>query len=409
MTTSRRIFIAHAKEDKPAVQRLYRELKARGFEPWLDVEDLLPGQNWKVEIPKIIINAAAFLACLSSRSVAKVGYVQEEYRMALAACGQRPPSTIYVIPVRLDDCEVPDLQVPGLAARMRDYHWTDLFADNGFDRLVRSLTDGAGLVPAVCARPDETLPLEVCRDIEALWCPEMVAIPRGHFYMGSEPAEEGHSVDEGPLHFVQILAPFALGRYQVTFDEYGEFAATTGRELPSDEGWGRGRRPVINVSWHETQAYVAWLSERTGELYRLPSEAEWEYACRAGTITPFSFGLGIPADQANHFGDLMRYPGDTTFYREQTVPVESLAANAFGLHDMHGNVWEWCADVWHPSYNDAPRDGSAWIEGGEQDQRVLRGGSWNSGPRAVRSANRHRANSDVRSKEYGFRVARTLR
>jgi hypothetical protein len=248
MTTSTRLFLAHASEDKPAVRQLYRELKARGFAPWLDSEDLLPGQLWKVEIPKAIRDAAVFLACLSSRSVAKIGYVQNEFRLALSAFGQRPAGSIYLIPVRLDDCEVPDLH-----------------------------------------------------------------------------------------------------------------------------------------------------------------EAEWEYACRAGTTTAFHFGATISTDQANYLGTYTYGSGKKGDYREQTVPVGSFPANAFGLHDMHGTVWEWCADVWHDSYAGAPTDGTACVEGGDQGRRVSRGGSWDFSPRSLRSAIRSRHEPEFWFYNGGFRVARTLR
>jgi formylglycine-generating enzyme required for sulfatase activity len=409
MTASSRIFVAHASEDKPAVRQLYRELVTRGFEPWLDSEDLLPGQAWKLEIPKAIRGAQVFLACLSSRSVAKVGYVQNEFRLALAAFGQRPPGSIYLIPARLDECEVPDLQIPDLGLGLRDVHWVDLFADDGIDRLVRALTDGAGIAPAARGRTDAPVPLQVFRDIDAPWCPEMVVIPAGRFVMGSSPSEEGRSAAEGPQHFVTIAEPFALGRYAVTFDEYDEFAATTGREPPGDGGWGRGRRPVINVSWNDAEAYTAWLSEQTGATYRLPSEAEWEYACRAGTTTPFHFGPTISTEQANYDGNYRYGAGRKGAYREQALPVGSFPANDFGLHDMHGNVWEWCADVWHDSYDGAPLDGSAWIEGGNQRLRVLRGGSWDNVPGGLRSADRDWYGPGDRGDLPGFRVARTLR
>jgi formylglycine-generating enzyme required for sulfatase activity len=409
MTPSSRLFLAHASEDKPAVRQLYQKLKARGFEPWLDSEDLLPGQIWRVEIPKAIRDAAVFLACLSSRSVAKVGYVQNEFRLALSAFGQRPAGSIYLIPVRLDDCEVPDLQIPDLGLRLRNLHWVDLFADDGLDRLVRALTEGAKIAPASSASPAAPVPLQVFRDIDAPWCPEMVVIPAGRFVMGSAPSEEGRLDHERPQHFVTIAESFALGRYSVTFDEHDEFAATTGQEPAGDEGWGRGRRPVINVSWGDAQAYVAWLSKRTGATYRLPSEAEWEYACRAGTTTPFHFGPTISTDEANYDGNNTYGAGRKGADREQTLPVGSFPANDFGLHDMHGNVWEWCADVWHESYDGAPLDGSAWLEGGDQGRRVLRGGSWNSNPRFLRSATRNWFEPVNCVNRVGFRVARTLR
>ena len=396
------------------MRQLYRELKALGFEPWLDSEDLLPGQVWKVEIPKAIRGAAVFLACLSSRSVAKVGYVQNEFRLALSAFGQRPAGSIYLIPVRLDDCEVPDLQMPDLGLRLRNLHWVDLFADDGLDRLVRALTEGAGIAPAVSAPPAGPVPLQVFRDIDAPWCPELVVIPAGRFVMGSPPNEEGHINWEGPQHFVTITEPFALGRYPVTFEEYDVFAVMTGRKRPRDLGWGRGRRPVIDVSWEDAQAYVAWLGGRTGATYRLPSEAEWEYACRAGTTTPFNFGATISTDQANYNGTLTYGAGKKGLDRRQTVPVGLFPANAFGLHDMHGNVWEWCADIWHQSYDGAPADGSAWLEGGEIGARVLRGGAYGFFPQCVRSAFRLRSEPagvllDFPGTGLGFRVAGTLR
>lgn len=409
MTMSRRIFLAHASEDKPAIRQLYKELRARGFAPWLDVEDLLPGQVWKTEIPKAIRGAGVFLACLSSRSVAKAGYVQNEFRLALAAFGERPPGSIYLIPVRLDDCEVPDLQIPDLGLGLRDVHWIDLFAEDGLDRLVRALTEGAGLMPGAAAPSAEPLPLQVFRDIDAPWCPEMVVIPAGRFVMGSPENEEGRSDNEGPQHFVTIAEPFALGRYPVTFDEYDEFAASTRREPPGDAGWGRGRRPVVNVSWEDARAYAAWLGERTGAAYRLPSEAEWEYACRAGTTTPYHFGPTISTDQANYDGNHTYGSGVKGVFRDRTVPVASFPANAFGLHDMHGNVWEWCEDVWHDDYQGAPGDGTAWLEGGHSGRRVLRGGSWNGYPMTLRSASRVGDEPTGQDFDAGFRVARTLR
>ena len=392
------------------MRQLYRELVARGFAPWLDSEDLLPGQFWKAEVPKAIRGAAVFLACLSSRLVAKVGYVQNEFRTALAAFGQRPPGSIYLVPMRLDDCEVPDLQIPDLGHGLRDVQWVDLFADDGLDRLLRALTKGAGIAPKASAQPSGPVSLQVFRDIDAPWCPEMVVIPAGRFLMGSPPAEEGRDDDEGPQHFVTIAEPFALGRYPITFEEYDEFAATTMREAPSDDGWGRGRRPAINLSWDDAQDYVAWLSGQTGETYRLPSEAEWEYACRAGTTTPFHVGATISTEQANYNGTLMTYgSGKQGVYRGQTMPVGAFPANAFGLCDMHGTVWEWCADSWHENYVGAPADGSAWLEGGEQDKRVSRGGSWFEWPGALRSADRSRGKPGGRYVDEGFRVARTLR
>ena len=235
-------------------------------------------------------------------------------------------------------------------------------------------------------------------------CPEMVVIPAGAFRMGSpaSASEEGRHDDEGPQHRVEgpqhrvELRSFALGVTEVTFDEWDACVRGGGCDgyRPDDEGWGRGARPVINVSWEDAQAYVSWLSGSTGAAYRLPSESEWEYAARAGTETPFHTGATISTDQANYSG--------------RTTPVGTFAPNAFGLHDVHGSVWEWVEDCWHDSYRGAPRDGAAWTSSGDCGRRVLRGGSWNAYPGNLRSAARYMHPTEHRNYHVGFRVARTL-
>ncbi len=161
-------------------------------------------------------------------------------------------------------------------------------------------------------------------------------------------------------------------------------------------------------AWDDAKAYVRWLSGKTRQEYRLLSEAEWEYVARAGTSTPFSTGSTISPDQANYNGNYAYGSGRKGVYRERTVPVGSFSSNAFGLHDVHGNVWEWTEDCWHDGYHGAPGNGGAWTTGGECDKRVLRGGAWNSSPTVLRSAYRGRDSSDNRDSYDGFRVARTL-
>lgn len=235
--------------------------------------------------------------------------------------------------------------------------------------------------------------------------PLMVVIPAGRFVMGSPPEEPKRSNDEGPQHEVRIAEPFAMGVYAVTFDEYDRFCDSTGRDKPGDVGWGRADRPVINVSWDDAKAYATWLSEQTGRTYRLPSEAEWEYACRAGTTTPFHCGERIDSDQGN-FDGRHTYNGSARGeYRKKTAPVGSFAPNAFGLHDMHGNVLEWCQDTWHDNYEGAPADRSAW-EAGRDVSRVLRGGAWFDYPWGCRAAFRFNYPPDNRFNGFGFRVCR---
>ena len=235
-------------------------------------------------------------------------------------------------------------------------------------------------------------------------CPEMVVVPAGSFMMGSPVSEKDRYDSEGPVHRVTIAAPFAVGVYEVTFDEWDACvgAGGCGGYRPDDRGWGRGNRPVIMVSWEDAQAYVDWLSGKTGESYRLLSESEWEYAARAGTTTRYHWGDDIGRNRANcwdsHCGDSWDY----------TAPVGSFGANGFGLHDVYGNVWEWVEDCRNESYVGAPSDGSAWLSG-NCDRRVLRGGSWLHNPRDLRAAYRGgRSTGNRYNITVGFRVARTL-
>ena len=244
----------------------------------------------------------------------------------------------------------------------------------------------------------------------------MVRLPGGRFLMGSPDSEPDREDDEGPQHWVQVPS-FEIGRYPVTFAQWDACVAGGGcAHQPDDEGWGRGQRPVINVSWNDAQEYVLWLSRETGNRWRLPTEAEWEYAARAGTTTPFYTGDCITTSQANYCGNF-DYGDDynncgamTGVFLEQTQPVGSYMANPWGLFDMHGNVWEWVEDYYHDSYKRAPTDGSGWakIPLWARKYRMLRGGSWGNNPKSVRSASRCMDDPGSRCALFGFRVARTV-
>ena len=227
-------------------------------------------------------------------------------------------------------------------------------------------------------------------------CPEMIALRGGSFTMGSPDNEPGRDSDEGPQRRVTI-APFAIGKTEVTFAQWDACVSAGGcSHRPDDKGWGRGARPVMRVSWEDAQEYVGWLSRQSGQSYRLPSEAEWEYAARAGTTGRFSNNgdEGDLCSIANHADTSTNYDWRNTAcsdgFGEQTAPVGSFAANPWGLYDMHGNVWEWVQDCWHDSYRGAPTDGSAWMSAGNGDcsRAVLRGGSWFGHPEDLRSADR---------------------
>jgi formylglycine-generating enzyme required for sulfatase activity/TPR repeat protein len=266
---------------------------------------------------------------------------------------------------------------------------------------------------------------------ECAECPEMVVVPAGTFMMGSPESERapieaalvayaivpGRSTTtpplstEGPQHNVTVARPFAVGRFSVTFDEWDACVTDGGCNgyRPSDQGWGRGRRPVINVNWDDAKAYVGWLSHKTGKIYRLLSEAEWEYMARAGTKTPFWWGASFSTSQANYDGT-RTYDGEPTGdNRQKTLPVDTLSfsPNPWGLYQVAGNSYDWVEDCYHEGYNVAPVDGSSWTSE-NCNGHVVRGGAWSSAPWILRSAFRAFFPTNFRSSNHGFRVARTL-
>ena len=232
--------------------------------------------------------------------------------------------------------------------------------------------------------------------------PAMVVLSAGRFRMGCLSGDGECDRDEKPIREVAI-ASFAMSKHEVTFAQWDACVSGggCGGHRPDDEGWGRADRPVVNVSWEDAQSYVSWLSRETGEEYRLPTEAEWEYAARAGTTTKYSWGNEVGVNRANCDGCGSHWD------HSRTAPAGSFPANAWGLHDMHGNVWEWVRDCWNNSYAGAPVDGSAWL-GGNCSLRVMRGGSWVSDSRFLGAADRVRYTSGNRDGLVGFRVARTL-
>ncbi|MEQ1717359.1 MAG: formylglycine-generating enzyme family protein, partial [Hyphomicrobium sp.] len=257
---------------------------------------------------------------------------------------------------------------------------------------------------------DRTLGGGVCS-----YCPEMVVAPAGSFMMGSSDAEiralaqeypAGASwwKSEVPQHWVTFTRPFAVGKFEVTFEEWDACVADRGCKLnPSDRGWGRGRRPVISVSWEDAKVYLEWLSRKTGQIYGLLSEAEWEYVARAGTTTRYHVGDAISSTQAHFPGPTPKQLGGNP----QTNEVGRFPDNGWGLHDVHGNVWEWTEDCASSDYNAAPADGSAQIVAG-CERRVIRGGSWADGFAELRSASRNREFASKQAFSAGFRVMSNL-
>jgi len=266
----------------------------------------------------------------------------------------------------------------------------------------------SGAALAQAQAPDPGTSFRDCDD-----CPEIMVVPAGSFLMGSGPDDTARLASEEPQHQVTIAAPFAIGIYEVTFDEWDACVAQGGCDnySPRDQGHGRGRQPVINVHFGDAENYLVWLSETTGQTYRLPSEAEWEYAARAGMTTPSSTGTDLTSvDDANV---LRVAPGQTAHAallnvssEGRTVPVGTYAPNPWGLYDVHGNVAEFTADCWNRDYDGAPTDGSARTDG-DCEQRAFRGGSWVTAPHTSRSAFRDN-NPQLRFIDQGFRVLREL-
>lgn len=258
-----------------------------------------------------------------------------------------------------------------------------------------SLLPPAGTASGETSAPHGNRMGQIVRD--CAYCPELVVIEPGNFMMGSPAGEVGRAAEEGPRHLVALPRPFAMGKYEVTFDEYDVCVAEGGcsYQVP-DRSWGRGRRPVA-VNYYDAQRYVGWLSEKTGRKYFLPSEAEWEYSARGGADTPWNTGDAILTEDANILGQFGK-----------TVPVGGYPPNAFGLHDVHGNVAEWVQDCLDAGYVGAPSDGSVAASGDCSAKRIARGGSFLADPHATRSASRAFLPSASRSYATGFRVTRAL-
>jgi formylglycine-generating enzyme required for sulfatase activity len=237
-------------------------------------------------------------------------------------------------------------------------------------------------------------------------CPTMLVMPAGEFVMGSPEGEEGRRAEEDPQHTVSITRTFAVAKFEVTFEQWDACHAAGGcRHTPSDFNWGRGSQPVINVSWNDAQEYVRWISKMTGKQHRLLSEAEWEYADRAGSDTAYPWGSKMDEGKANCDGCGSKWDIKQV---ARPAPIGSFPANAFGLNDMNGNVAEWVEDCCNGSYQAAPSDGSPWTTG-DCGNRVVRGGSWGTDRHSLRVAARQWSATEIRNVNLGFRIARTIK
>jgi formylglycine-generating enzyme required for sulfatase activity len=399
-----RIFLCHATEDKAQVRAVYQQLKALGFAPWLDEVDILPGQDWDYEIEQALETADFVLVFLSTRSVEKVGYVQREFRRALYHAEEMPEGFIHTIPVKLDDCTVP--------RRFSRHQWANLYESGAFERIVRALQHGLQQrgqplpEPLTSVRP-ETAPLPILEPSPRTGIAErpattdialepsfsnsigmeFVLILAGTFIMGSPDSDTEAQPNGKPAHRVTISQPFYLGKYPVT---QRQWEAVMGKNPSRFKG--NPNYPVEHVSWGDAQAFLHHLNEREGKRdYRLPTEAQWEYACRAGTETP-RYHADVSA--------IAWYEGNSNY---QTHPVGQKLPNAWGLHDMLGNVWEWCDDGVRTYTTDAVIDPG--VPTHASGQHVIRGCSWNFPALFVRATARYWLSVGVHHDDLGFRCA----
>lgn len=381
------IFICYSRTDRSIAISLAERFRKNGWSVFLDFQTPI-GRRWHQEIEKELHTAKAVVALWSAKSCDS-DYVLEE-----AEYGK---SQSILFPALIEQVECPygfrRIQTADLTG------WETSQDHPGLGKLLGSLQLHFN-VPLIQSGPPQTFQDKLkIGDV----APLMMLIPAGRFLMGFPKDEPSQQYYEEPLHEVLISDPFALGVYAVTFDDYDRFCDSTIQVKPDDQNWGRGRRPVINVSWEQAQEYCKWLCEQTGRVYKLPSEAEWEYACRAGTETPFYTGARITLDQANFNGDYTFNGSAKGKYRKQTVLVGTFPPNPFGLYEMHGNVWEWCQDSWHWNYQSSPLNASPWESDGSKE-RLLRGGCWSSEPGSLRSAKRNRFSAGDRYPTVGFRV-----
>ncbi|OQY59787.1 MAG: hypothetical protein B6245_04790 [Desulfobacteraceae bacterium 4572_88] len=391
--TDTKVFISYAREDVKFARKLYHDLKGAGAAPWLDQECLLPGQNWKIMIRKAIEESRFFLALLSSGALSKKGYALKELRMALDMLDEIPDEDVFIIPVRLNECWPAD-------ERLKDIHWADIFLsyEAGLEKILLALgaemrESGEAKAKAEEQKPGgEVVKVSNHQIITNTLGMRFVYIPAGTFMMGS-PEDEAGRYNNEVLHQVTLTKTFLMQTTPVT---QWQWKAVMGKN-PSHFKDGGNDCPVENVLWEDAQQFIKKLNEHEGKtLYRLPTEAEWEYACRAGSSTRFCFG-----DDENRLSEYAWYDGNSG---GKTHPVGQKKPNAWGLYDMHGNVWEWCQD-WFGDYPSGDiTDPAGPLKPGSA--RVDRGGGCFFSARICRSACRVRDLPGGRYHFLGFRLLR---
>jgi formylglycine-generating enzyme required for sulfatase activity len=439
------VFLCHNGQDKPEVKKIAETLKQQGLTPWLDEWELQPGLPWQRELEKQIQNIKSAAVFVGGSGIGPWQQMEIEAYLRCFVRNQCP-----VIPVLLSNAP----EQPELPLFLEGMTWVDFrrLSPKPMERLIwgitgikpRSpleLTSENSKTPNKEEQIKQILPVQsqtftfetftvnpngkvsppesktaryYSEDLGNDITLEMIAIPGGTFTMGTEDEEIERLIKkfgwegfrwERPQHRVTVSS-FYMGRYPITQSQWKAIAATAKIDIDLETNPSRFKGdelPVESVNWYQATEFCKRLSRETKQEYRLPSEAEWEYACRAGTTTPFYFGETITGKFANYRASETYAEEAKGEYRQQTTPVGQFPPNAFGLYDMHGNVWEWCADTWHDNYDGAPTDGSVWIKNGDDNRSPLRGGSWCCDPNLCRSA--YRNNNNRRGSYVGsFRV-----
>ncbi len=450
-----RVFLCHASSDKPAVRELYQRLRADGIDAWLDKENLLPGQDWQRAIPKAVRDSDVVLVCLSHGSITKAGYVQKEIKFALDVADEQPEDTIFLIPLKLEECDVPD--------RLSRWQWVNLFTPNGYERLMRALRVRAGGLAASIESPSSPAPSdrpatpsvssisggvnitsgqttvgkhivgrdkivqantyiehatiiqptpsvqkgkvaappEIKSNVRTIGGIEFVHIPAGKFLMGSKDDNKLAEDREKPQHRVDISYDYWIARYEVTNDQFAKFVEATKREREFDQGqWQtKADHPVVKVTWHDAMAYSKWLNETLraelgDQVVRLPTEAEWEKAARGEYGNEWPWGNDFDPKRCN----------SSEGGKGGTTPVGAYSPQGdspYGVSDMVGNVWEWCHSIFwtYPYKIDDGRESES-----QSGTRVARGGSLNSNQRGVRAVSRYRDDVGDHFDDLGLRV-----
>ncbi|GIK10042.1 MAG: hypothetical protein BroJett001_21080 [Chloroflexota bacterium] len=418
-----KVFLCHAKEDKPQVRELYRRLHADGIEVWLDERSLLPGQDWKVEIPKAVRESDVVIVCMSPVSARKEGFVQAEINFALDMALQKPEGTIYIVPAKLEECEVPD--------KLSRWQWVNLFEDanDGYEMLMLSLklrakNLGASLVPPQkepartassqpqiqkVSLPSSTKIVAAANqrklEVYTLANMEFVLVPKGKFIMG------GTVDDEKPKGGIDIPYDYWMARFPITNAQYNDFIAPVKAKHPV-ENWSKIKdHPVVNVTWNHAMSFCMWLNDEfahelpDGYTFRLPTEAEWEKAARGVDGRIYPWGNAFDAKKCN----------TEEGKKGGTTPVGLYSPQGdspYGCADMAGNVWEWTRSLWGTDWGEPAFKYPYRFDDRREDEsadksilRVLRGGSFDFDSRNARCSCRSLDDPDDFFSDYfGFRV-----